>query len=65
MKDYDPGKTVRDFLKGKEEYCICTDVHLSVPEKIESGHCVYCGKPTFAIWKMLKIQERERKEVNK
>jgi len=34
-----------------EPYCTCNDSHLCVPEDISSGHCVYCKKPTYAIFK--------------
>lgn len=46
MKMYAPTKEEIDAC----EYCICADTSATCPGGIETLHCDYCQKPTFAVW---------------
>jgi hypothetical protein len=54
-------KGVKFLRVGKsidKPYCTCTDSHLSCPEGIDTCRCVYCGKPSYAVYQ--KIQDGKK-----
>ncbi len=41
-------------------YCNCGNNSVSCPGGIETIHCDYCSKPTWAIWRIRPVKENVR-----